>query len=312
VRLALLTRRLARAAADVGPAEIVHANDVDTLPAGRLLARRWNARLVYDAHELYGDKEARPPALYRFVIRRLERMLARRADAVVTVSDAIADELAAGLDGTRPTVVLNCADAATPPPRAPRAGPLRAVYQASFGLARFPEDVLDAIEQTSGVESALRIAGIDRDDLERQIQERGLAGRVSALPPVAPDQLVSALEDFDVGLVIDRPLMRNGFVALPNKLFEYLAAGLAVVVPGLPAMKALVEERKVGLVYPAGDASGLAHALQRLADDRELLATLQQNARAAVAHDLNAEFQMRKVAAIWDDLDRQTNRRRNT
>ena len=56
-------------------------------------ARRARARLVYDAHELYASFEADPPRLYRAAMLALERALARRADAVVTVSDPIADEL---------------------------------------------------------------------------------------------------------------------------------------------------------------------------------------------------------------------------
>ena len=51
------------------------------------------------------------------------------------------------------------------------------------------------------------------------------------LAPVPPERIVSALTPFDIGLVIDRPETDNARLALPNKLFEYMMAGLAVVVP---------------------------------------------------------------------------------
>ena len=60
-------------------------------------------------------------------------------------------------------------------------------------------------------------------------------------PPVAPDALVAALAPYDIGLVIDRLDTDNTRLALPNKLFEYLMAGLAVAVPRAPAMAELVE-----------------------------------------------------------------------
>jgi len=87
-RLLLLNARLARAAKRRGPFDVVHANDFDTLLAGRRAARPSNARLVYDAHEIYADQEPDAPALYRRFVRTLEGPLARRAAAVVTAGGA--------------------------------------------------------------------------------------------------------------------------------------------------------------------------------------------------------------------------------
>src|SRR5690349_19713297 len=70
-RTALRTGALVRRARLV-EADIVHAHDLDTLPAGWLLARRRNARLVYDAHELYTGFDRKPPRLWLAVVRRLE------------------------------------------------------------------------------------------------------------------------------------------------------------------------------------------------------------------------------------------------
>ena len=111
LRLGRLPVRLIQAARRLGPAEIVHANDFDTLPAASLLARMWGAKLVYDAHELYVDVEQRPPVVHRAVVRQAERILARAADGVITVSEPIAEELARTMRlRRRPLVVLNCAD----------------------------------------------------------------------------------------------------------------------------------------------------------------------------------------------------------
>ena len=305
LRLARLTRRLARAARPLGPADIVHANDFDTLPAGYLLARYWGAKLVYDAHELYLDVESRPPLLHREAVRLLQRVLGRAADAVITVSDPIADELARELRlRRRPLVVLNCAEAhaSSSSDPAPHDGPLRIIYQASTGPTRFPEDILAALETTADVRATLRIAGVNRVDLQSEIDARDLRERVVLADPVPPSELVESLTGFDVGLVIDRPIARNAAYALPNKLFEYLMAGLAVAVPALPAMGRLVEEREFGLTFEAGNPASLGRTLRRLAADRELLATLSANARAAARSDLNAERQMAETTRLWEEL----------
>ncbi|HEX6702861.1 MAG TPA: glycosyltransferase, partial [Gaiellaceae bacterium] len=93
LRLARMTSGRYRTGRILGRFDVVHANDLDTLPAAWLLARASGARLVYDAHELYTEQEPDPPRLHRAVARGLEGALARRADAVVTVSEPIADEL---------------------------------------------------------------------------------------------------------------------------------------------------------------------------------------------------------------------------
>ena len=92
--------------------DVVHAHDLNTLPAGVALARRTNARLIYDSHELYPEVSTLSPLEAR-VWRVVERALIRRADEVVTVCESIADELQARHRVARPQVLLNC------PPRPP-------------------------------------------------------------------------------------------------------------------------------------------------------------------------------------------------
>src|SRR6202030_3168996 len=86
VRLALMTARLVRAARRAGPFDVVHGNDLETLPAAAWLARRRDARLVYDAHEIYCAQEPNPPRIQLAFLKLIERSLAGRADSVITVS----------------------------------------------------------------------------------------------------------------------------------------------------------------------------------------------------------------------------------
>ena len=113
-------RRMRAALADVPRADVLHASDLYTLPACLLDARRRRragaaARVVFDSRESYSDT---PAVVGRPLVRRAWRLVecwaAPRADAVLTVSDALADVLAArlplgGLTGTRPLVLENAA-----------------------------------------------------------------------------------------------------------------------------------------------------------------------------------------------------------
>jgi glycogen(starch) synthase len=300
-RLALRTTQLVRGGRALGHVDVVHANDVDTLPAGWLLARWSAARLVYDAHELYAEFEVDAPRVYGAALRAIERALARRADAVVTVSDPLAGELERRLGLLRrPLVVLNApdVDAREPEPEPTPDGKLRVVYQGGFGSGRPLDDLLEAIRLAPRALLTLRVARADPALLRRRVAATGLSDRVAVRDTVSPDRAVEALAGHDVGLVFDRPVTRNAELSLPNKLFEYLMAGLAVVAPRLPGLE-LVEREQVGLTYEPGQPVALAHRLEELAGDRRQLETLRANARSAAVERYNAGAQAERLAAAW-------------
>jgi glycosyltransferase involved in cell wall biosynthesis len=301
-RLLARTVALVRAARTVGPATVVHANDLDTLPAGVKLARQWGARLVYDAHELYSEFEAPAPPLTKRLTLALERRLARRADAIVTVSDGIADELVHRLGlAARPLVVVNA------PHREERelrrfdeGGPLRAVYQGRLGPGRPLDDLLAAAKDADAVQLSLRIPLVDPAVLRESVAAQGLNGRVKILEPVPPERVLDALAEFEVGLLFDRPQSRNSELSFPNKLFEYLMAGLAVVAPRLESLGPLLEDERVGLTFEPGRPDALADALRRLAADRDLLLELRSRARELALTRLNAEAAAETLVAAWE------------
>jgi glycogen(starch) synthase len=299
-RLAWSNLRLAARARRLGPVDVVHAHEVETLPAGFAIARRRGARLVYDAHEVYADQEPDAPRAYRAVARAIEASLARRAGSVVTVSPPIAEELQRSLRLPRaPIPWLNCPPRSEPAPPPPADGPLRAIYQGAMGPGRPVGDLLAAIERATDVRLTIRLMGANLDDLRDAVAARGLADRVAVADTVAPDRLVAALGGFHVGLVINRPVTRNDELVLPNKLFEYLMGGLAVVVPRLPGMADLVEASGIGVTYQPGRPDRLADALSALAADRAGLEGLRRRARQLAIERWNAEAQREALLAAW-------------
>jgi glycosyltransferase involved in cell wall biosynthesis len=274
----------------------VHANDLETLPAAARLARDLHSRLVYDAHELYTDFDPDPPRLANAVLARLERRLARDADAVVTVSEPIADELRRRLD-VEPIVVLNAPELDEREPPQPEPGALRAVYQGAFGTGRPLEDLLDAIRRAPSVQLTLRVNRSSRDALLAVLPAE-LADRVAVRDPVQPADVVTGLHGHHVGLLFDRPLTRNAELSAPNKLFEYLMAGLAIVAPDLPGLHWLAEE-ELGVLFEPGSPASFGAALEAIASDPELLAKLRANARRAAVERYNAEAQRAGLARAW-------------
>jgi glycogen(starch) synthase len=298
-RLVRTTRRLVVAGRRAQPFEIVHAHDFETLPAGVLLARG-DSRLVYDAHELYADEEPGAPRIYRAAVRSIERVGAGRADAVVTVGSDLARDLQTTLHlDHEPVVVLNCPFVEEVEPRPRDGGPLRALYQGAAGPGRPLGDLLDAIPSAPGVHLTIRVANVDLAELVRTATGRGLEKQVEVVAPVPPDAVVSAAAAFDVGVIINRPLTRNDELVLPNKLFEYLMAGLAVVAPRLPSLTRVVEGDGVGLTFEPGNAAALGDALAALAQDDARLAEMRTRARRLALERYNAEAQAGALEHAW-------------
>ena len=297
LRLGLRTIQLARAGRRLGRFDIVHANDLDTIVAGWLLARRNGAELVYDAHELYSEFDAEAPRLARRILLSVEALLARRAATVVTVSGPLADELRRRLRlRTRPLVVLNAPARNESEPSPDASG---FVYQGAFGPGRPLEDLLAAAARAPSVRLTIRVVRFDTARLRDAVAAHGLVERVAIAEPLPPDRLLDGLRDFGVGVIFDRPATRNSELSLPNKLFEYLMAGLAVVVPRLEALGPFVDEHRVGIAYEAGSTDALAEALEELATSPALTAELRANARRLALERFNAEAQEQTLLRAW-------------
>jgi SAM-dependent methyltransferase len=148
------------------------------------------------------------------------------------------------------------------------------------------------------IELTIRVANADLVGVRAAASRQGLGERVRVVEPVEPTALVRALVGFDVGLVINRPLTRNDELVLPNKLFDYLMAGLAVVAPRLPGLAPLVEREQVGVLYEPGRPESLGRVLGELAADRDRVSALGRNARRLALDRYNAEAQAELVRSV--------------
>lgn len=299
--------RRALAAARERPADVWICHDLDTLPAGAAAKRKLGGALVYDSHELWLDRNAptHETAPERRRWRRMERSLIGAADAVVTASDSYADVLAERYSIERPAVVRNIPEASGGP-----AADLRGMVGIAPGrkLVLF----LGGLQRGRGLEPLVRaVATLDGCDIvllgpaEPGLPERlaalagelGAADRVHVVPPVATSEVVAYARSADVGVA---PIQNAGlsyFYSLPNKLFEYVHAGLPVVASDFPEMARLVSDHELGATCDPDDPESIARAIAYVLDDarHERLAA---NARAT-ARELTWERESaRYVAAI--------------
>jgi glycosyltransferase involved in cell wall biosynthesis len=308
VRLGAEAARLAQRGASVEP-DAVHAHDAAMLLPGLLAARRSGAKLVYDSHELATGVPYRGKS-WATVVTAVERLGAPRADGVITVSEGIAAALKRRYRLARmPTVVRNVAD--LPPPGARPAPNLRerlgigdaplVLHLGAAGQGRGCETLLGAVARLAGVHLLLLgAAGPDAERLRSIAAREGASERTHVLPPVPPDGLLSYTAQGDVGVSLLEDSCDNHRMALPNKLFEYVAAGLPVVVADLPEAATLVRERGIGWCADPADVESVATALREAlahGRDDDLLRRL-----AAARRDLRWEIEKQRLLELYEDL----------
>lgn len=299
---------IARRARAMRP-DVVHANDIATLIPGYLAARLSGARLVYDTHE-YAVGVPYRKAVWAWLAATIERLLISRCDAVITVSDGIAERLQAryGLK-ERPTVVRNVPDL-PPPASAPDlreqmgigSAPL-VLHQGAVAEGRGGGNLVRAVaEMDSAHLLFLGADGTFADGLVHLASELGVGERTHFHPPVALTELLSYTTQADVGVSLLEDTCDNHRLALPNKLFEYLAAGLPVVVSDLPEMRRLVSERQVGWVTDPGDPADIARALAEATGSRGD-ESLENRVRVAAA-ELNWRKERSRLTDLYARLER--------
>jgi glycosyltransferase involved in cell wall biosynthesis len=291
------------------PADVYHAHDLNTLPLGVLAARRAGAPLIYDSHELFTERGNIRPFEKRFW-RAVERLLIRRPTQVITVCDSFAEQLAGRYGIERPKTVLNLPDLAAGVPAAN--GELRrrasiangepiVLYQGKVSAERGLEHLVEA---AAGLERGVVVimgSGRLHPQLQEMVDSAGLGERVRLIGPVPPEELLATTAGASIGVAPIEGKSPSYYYAAPNKLFEYLGAGIPVVATRLPEMERVVNEREVGLLCEPGDPDGLAEAINRLLGDDELYERLRSNAVAA-AKVYNWQNEKSKLLDVYAGL----------
>jgi hypothetical protein len=122
-----------------------------------------------------------------------------------------------------------------------------------------------------------------------RVAELGLEQRVHFFPFVPYERLGNVAADADVGLITSDVTNPNGAVGLPNRLFDYLTAGLPVIVPPMPDVVALVERHGFGISLPKVTADGWEQALKAMLDNLPAFRATALTARRAITWESNEE-----------------------
>jgi glycosyltransferase involved in cell wall biosynthesis len=274
--------------------------------AAAVRARRdKKTQIVYDSHELWPYADLISSPWEQRLVAAAERHLVRRVTSVITISPMLADLLADmyGLDDIK--VVPNAApieEIIEQPPDSPPT-PLKFLLQGNAAAARGFEQLLEGWEAVDP-DLAVLYLRCPRSKYFSELQARFShllrSGRVVALDAVSPESLISAASFADIGVIPYVGPSPNHLFCCPNKLSQYMQAGLAIFSNDLAYVRQIVDKYDIGMTYQAERPTSVAEAVHLLGANPARVGQMRQAARQASL----TSFNWREVARPYSDAVR--------
>ncbi|WP_396274496.1 glycosyltransferase [Hyphomonas sp.] len=253
-----------------GPALWI-ANDWPMLPIATEAAATKGGIVVYDSHEFALEEFAERPEWRQYVrpvVAHVEAKYIRDARVISSVSPGITAHLDATYRVPAAHLTLRNAPAYQATDPRPTSYPARLLYHGLVSPGRGLEALIEsAANWKPGYTLTIRGPASPPDYMDQLAALAGRLGvnaRVSFEGPVPMTSLVAAARQFDIGLMALPGHSAHTRFALPNKLFEYMMAGLALAVTDLEEMVALLDATSAGFSLGNGSASAIAAALNAL------------------------------------------------
>jgi glycosyltransferase involved in cell wall biosynthesis len=265
-------------------ADMLVANDLDTLLANYWLSRIQGNRLVHDSHEYYtGVPELEGRPFVRRVWKAIEKHIFPKLALVYTVNDSIAklykDEYALDIKVVRNFPLLATRNAI---PKTKKELGLPGekkiiLYQGSINVDR---GLLEAVEAMQYVHGALLLIVGDGDILE-QVKEKvaklNLQNKVIFKKRVPLEELWHYTAHADIGISLDKDTNVNYKYSLPNKIFDFIHAGVPVLASDLTEIRKIFSRFAVGELIDCHVPGHIAEKMNGMLQDIEKIEQWKKN-----------------------------------
>jgi glycosyltransferase involved in cell wall biosynthesis len=308
VRSRALDRRFLEAGLATG-AHVWHCHDLNTLAVGvRAKRARPGTRLVYDSHELATER-SRMGRRARWRAGRREHRGLRHTDERIWTTRTRAEYVVRRYGIPFPTLIHNVPERM----EVKQGWDLRdrlgipadrriLLYQGSIQEYRGIEESIEAITLLERCVLVVIGYGYHRPTLEETVRRRGLDDRVYFFGPIPNDELLYYTASADVGLCVIRGRSLSYRWSMPNKLFEYMMAGIPIVASDFEEMGRVVREEGVGTVCDPDDPASIAAAVRAIVDDPEAEARFRAATRVAIGR-YNWDEEEKKLLALYRRLE---------
>lgn len=289
--------------------DLLFSNDLDTVLPNFLISRLKRKPLIYDSHEYFTEvPEIQGRPFVQKTWQSIEKFCLSRMKSMITVNESIA-KLFREKYGIQVAIIRNVPIKSKimeiPSKSAlglPEDKKIVILQGAGINIHRGAEE---AVEAMKFVENAILLI-VGSGDVVPQLKEYVIANDLSQkvwfVGKVPADQLREYTAVSDIGLSLDKPLNVNYEYSLPNKLFDYIQAGIAVLASDLVEVAKIVHKYQVGEVLAEHKPQVIANYIQDILSNHKLLDTYKSNAHKA-AESICWEHEKSVLEKIIKDIE---------
>jgi len=286
-------------------AYVLVANDLDTLLANFLISRLKKATLVYDSHEYFTEvPELQGRKLVQNIWKSIERFIFPQLKYVFTVNESIAklyqEEYKVEVKVLRNVPILKHIKNLKSKKELGIPSDKKIILLQGSGI-NMDRGAEEAVEAMRYIENAMFII-IGSGDVIGKLKEMtkmlNVDKKVTFIKKLFPEELFNYTVHADIGLTLDKATNINYKFSLPNKLFDYIHAGIPVLASPLPEIKNIFDKYNIGEFIENHSPKHIAEKINYMLSDEEKIKLWKKNT-ALAAQEYCWENEEKKLIEIY-------------
>ena len=285
------------------------SNDLDTILPNFFISRLKGVKMIYDSHEYFTETPelVNRPKVQR-VWKRIEEFVVPKLDEMITVCDSIAD-LFREKYGVKVHVIRNIPPQKALPPCGDKAElglphdkHLLVLQGSGINIQRGAEELVQAMQYLDDCHLMIIGGGDVLPVLKQMVVDLNITDRVRFLPRMSYAKMMAYTQNAELGFCLDKDTNLNYRFSLPNKLFDFIQAGVPVVASHLTEIEKIIRRYDIGLFIENHEPKSIAATIQDALSDAERWAKWKQNLSVA-AQDLRWENEEKALLAIYQQYE---------
>lgn len=286
-------------------ANLLLSNDLDTILPNFFVSRLKGIKMIYDSHEYFTEA---PELIHRpkvqRVWKRIEEFAVPKLGEMITVCDSIAD-LFREKYGVKVHVIRNIPPQKALPPKGDKAElglpldkHLLVLQGSGINIQRGAEELVQAMQYLDDCHLMIIGGGDVLPILKQMVIDLNIADRVRFLPRMSYANMMAYTQNAELGFCLDKDTNLNYRFSLPNKLFDFIQAGVPIVASHLTEIEKIIRRYDIGLFIENHDPKTIAATIQDALSDTERYGKWKRNL-AVAAQDLCWESEEKALLAIY-------------